>query len=50
MITGLLARVAMIAAKWPATWPIDLCGKASGCSLACLVVSGSSGHPGVSAT
>ena len=40
MITGLLARAAMIVAKWSATWPIDLCANASGCSLASVVVSG----------
>ena len=43
MIAGLIARVAMIAAKWLATWPIDLCAKASGCSLASVVVSGGRG-------
>src|SRR3954447_13938133 len=40
----------MIASKWSATWPIDLPATASGFAFASSTVSGSSGHPGVSAT
>src|SRR6266508_2660623 len=50
MIAGLRSSPRMIVSKWSATWPIDLPANTSGWALACSTVSGSSGHPGVSAT
>jgi hypothetical protein len=50
MMAGCSVREPTIAAKGSATWPIDLPANASRCALACAVVSGSSGHPRVSAT
>jgi len=50
MMAGCSVREPTIAAEGSATWPIDLPANASTCALACAVVSGSSGHPCVSAT
>src|SRR6516165_4714242 len=49
MITGFVESEPAIAAKWSATWPTDLPASTSGWALASATVSGSSGHPGVSA-
>ena len=40
----------MISAKWSATSPTVFLADTSGCAFASSTVSGSSGHPGVSAT
>src|SRR5271166_6468694 len=50
MMTGFADSESAIAAKWSATWPTDLLASTSGWALASATVSGSSGHPGVSAT
>ena len=49
MIAGLRSSLPITASKWSATCPTVLCAKTSGWALASATVSGSSGHPGVSA-
>jgi hypothetical protein len=46
---GFWFRPLMTSSKWSATSPIDFFARTSGCSFASATVSGSSGHPGVTA-